>query len=268
MVSAMGPRALNSKEVFEEIAQRFREELDYVHEAEQQMWFRALHEGDPAIRIPAIVPERCGQRVLTSELVQNGHDLAWAVAQDETRRRHVAQTLWRFVFKGNLVGGRFNADPHPGNYLFHDDGTISFVDFGCIHPIDQTHLREARAMHRAACDRDEASFATHTAALLELQPGAYRDAMVAYARECFEPLFTSPYRVTREYVRGLVSGMAEMKWHIIKRDSGFTRIPPGIVWMNRLQFGFYSVLAQLDVAADYARIERDVMHQADATRDA
>jgi hypothetical protein len=26
--------------------------------------------------------------------------------------------------------------------------------------------------------------------------------------------------------------------------------------MNRLQFGFYSVLARLDVAADYASVER------------
>ena len=38
--------------------------------------------------------------------------------QPEPSAAHTRETLWRFVFKGNLVGGMFNADPHPGNYLF------------------------------------------------------------------------------------------------------------------------------------------------------
>ena len=32
-------------------------------------------------------------------------------------------------------------------------------------------------------------------------------------------------------------------------------MPEGILFMNRLQFGFFSVRARLDVAVDYAAIE-------------
>ena len=32
--------------------------------------------------------------------------------------------------------------------------------------------------------------------------------------------------------------------------------------MNRLQFGFYSVLARLDVAVDYAAVEREILGSA------
>jgi hypothetical protein len=43
------------------------------------------------------------------------------------------------------------------------------------------------------------------------------------------------------------------------RDKSFTAMPPGMVLMNRLQFGFYSVLARLDVETDYARVEREFL---------
>ena len=67
-------------------------------------------------------------------------------------RQSYAETLWRFVFKGNLVGGMFNADPHPGNYLFQPDGSVTFLDFGCIQPIAGHRLEAARDLHRAALE--------------------------------------------------------------------------------------------------------------------
>jgi hypothetical protein len=33
--------------------------------------------------------------------------------------------------------------------------------------------------------------------------------------------------------------------------------------MNRLQFGFYSVLARLDVTVDYAAVERELLARID-----
>ncbi len=32
-------------------------------------------------------------------------------------------------------------------------------------------------------------------------------------------------------------------------------MPPDMVFINRLQFGFYSVLARMDVEVDYAAVE-------------
>jgi hypothetical protein len=38
-------------------------------------------------------------------------------------------------------------------------------------------------------------------------------------------------------------------------DEEFFPMPREVLFMNRLQFGFYSVLARLDVEADYAAVE-------------
>ena len=36
-------------------------------------------------------------------------------------------------------------------------------------------------------------------------------------------------------------------------------MPTEILFMNRLQFGFYSVLARLDVAVNYAAVEAEFL---------
>jgi len=262
MVSMLGPKDLDPKAVLAELRQRFTEELDYELEARRQKVFSELHAGDPDIRIPEIITERSARRVLTSTL-ERGKELEEVATADETLRRKYAETMWRFVFKGNLVGGMFNADPHPGNYLFQEDGTIVFLDFGCVQPIEGDRLTLAREIHLAGMRRDEEEFAKAAKRLLQTRGGTYEKMAVAYSRRCFEPLFSSPYRITRPYVASLVEGVKEMKDSVLLKEGGnFVQLPPGRLFINRLQFGFYSVLARLDVEVDYARIEEGFLREA------
>jgi predicted unusual protein kinase regulating ubiquinone biosynthesis (AarF/ABC1/UbiB family) len=255
LVGALGPSGMGTKAVFDEIAARFREELDYRLEARNQARFAGMHAGDPFIRVPAVVESRSSQRVLTTELV-SGMTLDEAAATSAEERTHFAEVLWRFVFKGNLVFGLFNADPHPGNYLFGSDGTIQFLDFGCVQPIPQNHVLLARRMHRAAMAGDSSTFVEQSKILLETRGGVFEEAAMKYVRTCFEPLFTAPFHMTPEYVRGVVRGVLDMKQHMFAKDGSFAPLPPSIAMLNRLQFGFYSVLARLDAVADYVEVER------------
>lgn len=261
MVSLLAPRGLDPKAAFAEVARRFREELDYGLEAEHQRAFARLHEGDPTIRIPAVIAERSARRVLTSELAF-GETLEVAATLPEAERRQHAETLWRFVFKSNLLAGMFNADPHPGNYLFAADGTITFLDFGCVQPIDPALLPSARALHRAAIERNLPAFERSVIQHLGLRGGSYEKLAVNYSRLCFEPLFASPYRITRAYSASLVEEIQRMKQAMWSKDGSFVMLPPSMILLNRLQFGFYSVLARLDVTADYADVEGKFLQSA------
>jgi len=257
------PRGANLKAVFEEIRARFREELDYGLEAERQTAFRELHAGNAKIRIPRVVSERSARRVLTTELM-TGFSLDEAALRPEEERRAHAHTLWEFVFKGTLLFGLFNADPHPGNYLFQDDGTVVFLDFGCVQPIDPEKQLRARAMHSAAISGDEPAFRERARLLLGTRGGSYEQAALAYVRRCFEPLFGSPYRIDSAYVTEIVLAVRELKREIFAKDKSFVPLGRGMAFMNRLQFGFYSVLARLDVEADYASVERRFLEAAGA----
>jgi predicted unusual protein kinase regulating ubiquinone biosynthesis (AarF/ABC1/UbiB family) len=252
------PKGVNSRGVLEEVKTRFREELDYRLEAERQANFARIFQGDPQIRIPGVIADRSSLRVLTSEFVEGGR-LDDAATQSEAERRAYAEALWRFVFMGNLVGGMFNADPHPGNYVFQPDGRIAFLDFGCVQPISAKRMGPARALHRAAMEKNDTEFANQVRIIMETRGGLYEELAIAYSRRCFEPLFASPYRITRDYVRALVVEIGEMKRVVLKKGSNFVPLPEGMLFMNRLQFGFYSVLARLDVEVDYAAVERAFM---------
>jgi predicted unusual protein kinase regulating ubiquinone biosynthesis (AarF/ABC1/UbiB family) len=134
--------------------------------------------------------------------------------------------LWRFVFKGNLVGGMFNADPHPGNYLFQQDGSVTFLDFGCVQPIAPDRIGFARALHRSAIARDEAGFQQAAAAILQTRGGSYESVATAYSRRCFEPVFGSPFHITSTFVSQLVREIGTVKEQLWAKDKSFVHFRP------------------------------------------
>lgn len=258
-LAMMGTRKLDSKNILEEIRIRFREELDYRTEAERQTIFARVHEGDAQIVIPQVFQEYTAKRVLTTQFMRGG-SLDDARRLPEKDRVEIGKTMWRFVYKGTLVGDMFNADPHPGNYFFQDDGRVVFLDFGCVQSVPAKRQPVARRLHRAACDRDEAAFVEAGKIMLETRGGMHEKRVLAYLRRAFEPQFSSPYRITREYVASLVNQMKDAGTETLRlKDDSFVPMPEGMLFMNRLQFGFYSVLARLDVAVDYASVEKSFL---------
>lgn len=261
LASTLGPRAINADEIFRELAARFREELDYRHEAQNQARFAELHADDPRVHIPRIIASHTRARVMTSELVV-GLSFAQAASAPAALRRSYAELLWSFVSKSLLIGGVFNADPHPGNYIFHDDGRITFLDFGCTQAVSETYVAALGRMRQAAIEKNPNAFAEGVRLGMHTQPGSYEQAFVAYLYRCYEPLTASPYHLRSKYVADVVRETQSLKAHMLKRASKPTPLPPDIILLNRLQFGFYSVLARLDVAADYAAIDRALLSRA------
>lgn len=264
LVAMGGGRKFDSKGHLDVLKARFREELDYGLEGERMAAFAVVHAGDPTIRIPRFFRERSSSRVLTTELARGG-SLEDAAAQTEAERRAWAETLWRYVFKGNLVAGMFNADPHPGNYLFEDDGRITFLDYGCVQVIPDWQRPHARNIHRSAVRRDEAAFAGHVRKFVRSKPGRLEELAIAFSRKCFDPLFHSPFVMSREYAAALLETFKEMGLAARKLPEAevFT-LPAEMLFLNRLQFGFYSVLARLDVEVDYAKVESAFLPASDA----
>ena len=247
---------IQSKELFAVVRERFREELDYTLEAERLAAFTAVHAGDPAIIVPALFPALSSRRVLTTAFAR-GLSFEAACAASAEQRLAWAEAMWRFVFKAVLTRGLLAADPHPGNYIFQPDGHVVFLDYGCVQRIDDGAREDALAVHRAAIARDDAAFADAARHMVHTKPGALEPTAIGYVREAFRPLRESPFRMTRAYAAGLLErmkGMAKQSLTVPERE--YFTMPPSMLFVNRLQFGFYSVLARLDVTVDYARIER------------
>jgi predicted unusual protein kinase regulating ubiquinone biosynthesis (AarF/ABC1/UbiB family) len=260
LLGPLGSR-IGLSEQLDEVRARFVEELDYRHEAARQMQFRELFADHAAVRVPEVLDELSSRRVLTSAFAP-GVDFEQARAAEESERRRWAETLWRFVFQSLLGKGLFNADPHPGNYLFEPDGVVHFLDFGCTRSLSRDSLDRVRACHRAAAAGDLAGL--HQAALTMFRlpsEGPAADRARDYVTACFTPIWTEGrYHIRRDFAASLLSGMRDNAVMALRGKLGpIEPMPAEWVFFNRLQLGFYSVLARLDVAVDYNAIERELL---------
>lgn len=254
------PSGLDPSELLAEVTQRFREELDYRREAQQTSAFGAFWDAATGITIPQVVPTHSTARILTTSWL-HGETLEAAALGTESARRAHAESMWTFVFRSLLVGGAFNADPHPGNYFFGPDGGVSFLDFGCVQLLPDAARRAAVMAHRGAVERNRGDFRAGMTELLQLRPGKFADAALSYVDLCFAPIFDSPFRISREWATHLTRAGQESKSAMLGKGANLTLPPAYLAMMNRLQFGFYSVLARLDVEVDYRALEARIVEE-------
>jgi len=132
MFSAFTLSGIDVHALVDELRDRMGDELDYRHEADAQEAFAERYRGHPFVRIAGVVRERSARRVLTSEWVGGATFAELLDRGSAAEHQHVAEVLFRFA-QGSLHEYRtFNGDPHPGNYRFHRDGTVTFLDFGLV----------------------------------------------------------------------------------------------------------------------------------------
>ncbi|MDQ1395443.1 MAG: hypothetical protein QOG64_702 [Acidimicrobiaceae bacterium] len=253
-------RNFDVRAVADEIAERIGEEVDYGSELANQMEFAEHYRGHPFARVPEVFPELSGDRVLTMEMV---HGRRWTAIDDvdQELRNRWGEAVDRFFFGSIARFGMFNADPHPGNYLFHDDGTVTFLDFGCVKRLTPAAQRGFFDFPAAAIDNDAerllAVWIEHGFARAESPPPA--DKMLAWSRQNFAALHQpQPFTFTPEFVVQLLGHMAGMDKDVMRRAT----VPRDFVFTNRIFVGLYSILGALRATADWRAIfQEDVTGQ-------
>lgn len=146
-----------------EVARSVREELDYRLEAERTRRMAEDLARDRGVHVPRVVDLISTSRVLvleridgvrlTEHLDRTGGDPAVLAAMVRT---YAAQIL---------ALGRFQADPHPGNFLVEPDGRLALLDFGAIETLSEEERRGYAALIAAMAARDRASAAFLLASL-------------------------------------------------------------------------------------------------------
>jgi hypothetical protein len=161
--------------------------------------------------------------------------------------------------------GAFNADPHPGNYLFHEDGGVTFLDFGCVKRFAPDQL----------------------AVLGRMSDAVFEDEDPAALLRCFQELGCIPRRTKLEPQR-VFEWWAPI-WDPARRDAPFTFTPEFAAWvlernfdvfgefgdvvrgmgigpeskdwtfLTRIQVGLYSVLGALHATGDWRFVHDELL---------
>ncbi len=121
--------------VLDEIMIQLHREVDYFQEAESLKWFKNKVK-DKRIIIPSVYEDFSSERILTMEELSGVHLDEWlATKPSQEDKNYYGQILFDFFFHSFFELRHVHADPHPGNYLFMEDGQMGVIDFGCVREI-------------------------------------------------------------------------------------------------------------------------------------
>ncbi len=112
------------KGILAEVEERLREEVDYLQEAANLEVFSALYEGDSRVVMPAPHVDLCTRRVLVLDRIEGVPIEQFNREGSREARQHAGLVLAELFFEMTFVHRVLHADPHPGNYLFQEDGTV------------------------------------------------------------------------------------------------------------------------------------------------
>ena len=125
-------RALTN--VVREFSVRVRAEMDFTLEAENIARFQRAFTGQKKVRAPRVVDRFTRKRVMVMEYCE-GTKIDQLHRHFESGRlsfRQVMETLTNVYLRMMMVDGFMHADPHPGNLLVQDDGTLVVLDWGAV----------------------------------------------------------------------------------------------------------------------------------------
>jgi predicted unusual protein kinase regulating ubiquinone biosynthesis (AarF/ABC1/UbiB family) len=248
----------NVQAIARELSARIAEEVDYRIEAANQEAFAGAYRGHPQIRIPDTVPELCTARVLTMDL-GDGFGLARARTASKGLRDRWGEVIYRFTAGSLTKLGMVNADPSPGNYLFHPDGGVTFLDFGCVRRYSAVQVRAMQAAMRAIVDLDarQLSDVLADAGFLNRADPPDATSLLAWLTEAHEPILEEqPYTYSADFA-ALLRGSDLARSGRYADVISHLRIPADFLALIRVNLGVTALLAELGATGHWAAIYRD-----------
>ncbi|WP_033292850.1 ABC1 kinase family protein [Amycolatopsis jejuensis] len=143
-------RSLGVLDLADGFAAALEEELDFRTEAANIDAIAA--QPVPGVTLPTVYKALSTERVLVMRRLPGKPLAAGTVPVGE--REKLARTFLHGLLDQVLLGGVFHADPHPGNVLLLDDGTLGLLDFGSVGRLD-TGLRAGLQALLPAIDRGD-----------------------------------------------------------------------------------------------------------------
>jgi predicted unusual protein kinase regulating ubiquinone biosynthesis (AarF/ABC1/UbiB family) len=240
-----------------ELRERVAEELDYRREAASQRRFAAYYDGHPTIHVPRILGDLSTRRVITSEL-SDGARFAELSGWSQRERDLAAETIYRFVYRSLYEVRAFNGDPHPGNYLFHGGGKVTFLDFGLVKYFTLAELQPLMEMNRRLCvEHDPGAFRRSLENAGFLRPNAplSTEAIVEHLAVFYDTIREpGPLTITGDYASSVVHRFFDVRSPV----RGFISVPRSYVILQRINLGLFAILGELSATANWRAITEEI----------
>lgn len=242
----------NAKEVLEELQRLILAECDFSLEADHQEAFSRIFAGDPDIVIPAVHRDLSTRGLLTMDYVQGERFAAFAARAGQAEKNHAATVITRMAVTSIHRHCVFNADPHPGNYLFLPGGKVCFLDFGFTKRWSHDFINLSKTQSLAALAGDLETFGRTCRALgyTSDNPSFDYGELLALLRQGTYGTWIDdkPFAFSRDFVRRELAAMGDFT-----RRCGPFRFSPDHIPLHRVYWGHHSLFAELNAEVNIHR---------------
>jgi len=250
--------AIQHEEIYKELSQRLREELDYEREAAHMRLYALMLADVPTVHVPVPIAGYSTKRLLTMTWL-DGRPLMHRLEEDPSQeeRNRIAEALFHAWYVPFYRYGVIHGDPHLGNYQVRPDGSVNLLDYGAIRVFHAKFVRGVIDLFEAVRDNDDAKahHAYETWGFTDLSK-AKMDVLNLWARFLYEPLVEDRVRRIQETDDPMFGREVAERVHAGLKRTGGVKPPREFVLMDRSAIGLGSVFVRLKAELNWSRLFR------------
>jgi cytochrome P450/predicted unusual protein kinase regulating ubiquinone biosynthesis (AarF/ABC1/UbiB family) len=265
LIARFAMRNLDAETLSRDLSARISEELDFTNEARHHTEFAERYKGHPFIRVPEVVPEFSTRTVLTTTWADGENWNTFLERATLAEKDRAGEIIARFVFGSTRRYRHFNADPNPGNFLFHPNAEyITFLDFGLAKRLTKDEDTQIWLLVDALMDRTSAHDIVRqciSGGYLNQDHGLDPELLKRYLMTTTDFYDSEPFTVTNEWLAKIMKTtfMFEGEYSVIRsklnsRADFFLR--------DRVYWGMTGILAELNASAGWKSINNEYRQDA------
>ncbi len=172
--------------VLNEFSAMIIKEVDLSIELDNLRKFKDIYQLT-GIRFPEAYPHYCTCDALVMSFEKGVRiDDKDALVRSNVQFAALMDRMIAFYTEQMLVNGYFHADPHPGNFLVREDGTLVVLDFGMVKRLPNSIRVAMVEMIKAANEQDFELFIVSCKRLGVIAASAKEDQMQELAERMFD----------------------------------------------------------------------------------
>ena len=260
--------AISTSDVYDELSERLREELDYQREAVNMQLYRYMLRDEDCVSLPDYRADLSTERLLTMSWLDGQRVMPFlATNPSQELRNEVAKKMFRVWYVPFYFYGVIHGDPHLGNYSIDSENRINLMDFGSIRLFRPQFVGGVIDLYKALRDedRDLAVHAYESWGFAGLDNEAI-DVLNMWAGFIYAPLLEDKVRPIQQLRNGEAGRDLAGQVHAELKRIGGIKPPREFVLMDRAAVGLGSVFMHLGAEVNWHTMFHDLIDDFDTEK--
>ena len=247
-------KAIKTDEVYKEITERLKEELDYIRERKLMNVFRNIFSNCRFVHVPEVIEKLSTKRLLTMSWLEGDSILKFKNEKKEIRNK-IAKNMFYAWYEPFYGYGIIHGDPHLGNYSIQKDLSVNLFDFGCMRIFKGKFIQGVRELYLAHKKNDKEKI-IHAYEQWGFQDITKKkiEVLNKWAAFIYSPLMEDKIQKIQENDSGVYGAQVAAGVHNELKKLGGIKPPKEFVFMDRAAVGLGSVFMHLKAEVNWYQV--------------